>query len=154
MRAHEQRHRFSDRRQRPALFIASLVGSGVALSALGLAPSVPVAIVSGFFAGGTQAMFMSMTLALIQSSVDDEFRGRATSFYQMITLTPMALFGWGMGGLADVAEPRPLMTVSGVAFVLAMAVYAWLSPSLRSLFRPRGWQGRSIAAPAAVAQVS
>jgi hypothetical protein len=83
---------------------------------------------------------MSMTLALIQSSVDDDFRGRATSFYQMITLAPMAVFGWGMGGLADVTEPRPLMVVSGIAFLVAMAAYAASSPWLRRLFDPAGWQ--------------
>ena len=133
--------RLSGLRYRPALFAASLVGSGLALSAMATASSLTVALVSGFFAGSTQAMFMSMTLALIQSSVGDDFRGRATSFYQMITLTPMALFGWGMGGLADVTEPRPLMIVSGLVFLLAMAAYAARSGWLRSLLRGTGWQG-------------
>jgi MFS family permease len=143
--------RFSGWRYRPALFVVSLVGSGAALSALGAAPSVPVALVSGFFAGATQAMFMSMTLSLIQSSVADEYRGRATSFYQLITLTPMALFGWGMGGLADVTEPRPLMMVSGVVFILAMAVYAGRSRWLRSLLRGWGWRQEAEATAGAAA---
>jgi MFS family permease len=133
----------SEPRHRPALFVVSLVGSGLALAALGAAPSITFAIMCGFFAGGTQAMFMSMALALIQSSVGNEFRGRATSFYQMITLTPMALFGWGMGGLADITEPRPLMIAGGVAFVIAMAVYTGISPWLRGLFRPQSWQQAS-----------
>jgi uncharacterized membrane protein YfcA len=90
-------------------------------------------------------MFMSMTLALIQGSVDNQFRGRATSFYQMITLAPMAIFGWGMGGLADITEPRPLMEVSGVLFLLAMAAYALWSPWLRRLFVPAGWKVAPIA---------
>jgi hypothetical protein len=98
-----------------------------------------VAGTTGFVAGGTQAMFMSATLALVQSSVGNEFRGRATSLYQMITLTPMALFGWGMGGLADIVEPRPVMVAGGALFLVAMAVYAWRSPWLRGLFRPDGW---------------
>ena len=96
-------------------------------------------MILGFLVGSSQAMFMSMTLAIIQSSVADEFRGRATSFYQMITLTPMALFGWGMGGLADVTEPRPLMVALGIAFIIAMATYALSSSWLRGLFRPTGW---------------
>jgi MFS family permease len=131
--------RWSGERYRPALFAVSLVGSGLGLSVLALAPSTVQALVAGFVAGGTQAMFMSLTLALIQSSVENEFRGRATSFYQMITLTPMAAFGWGMGGLADVTDPRPLMVVGGTVFLLVMAVYAWRSPWLRGLFRPGGW---------------
>jgi MFS family permease len=131
--------RLSGERYRPVLFAVSLVGSGVGLSVLGFAPDTTVAYFAGFVAGGTQAMFMSVTLALIQSSVGNEFRGRATSLYQMITLTPMALFGWGMGGLADVVEPRPLMVAGGVLFLVAMAVYAMRSPWLRGLFGPDGW---------------
>lgn len=131
--------RWSDERYRPALFALSLVGSGLGLSVLALAPNTTVALAAGFVAGGTQAMFMSLTLALIQSSVGNEFRGRATSLYQMITLTPMALFGWGMGGLADITDPRPLMLVGGGLFLVVMAVYAWRSPWLRGLFRPDGW---------------
>ena len=98
-----------------------------------------VAIASGFFVGATQAVFMSMALALIQGSVDDEFRGRATSFYQMITMAPMAIFGWGMGGLADITEPRPLMIVSGIGFLVVMAVFLFTSPWLRALFGVRAW---------------
>lgn len=129
----------SDMRHRPALFTVSLIGSGLALSTLGAAPGVPLALVAGFLAGGTQAMFMSMTLALIQSSVENRFRGRATSVYQMITLSPMAVFGWGMGGIADITEPRPLMVISGAAFLAVMAAYALRSSWLRGLFRPDGW---------------
>jgi MFS family permease len=138
----------SARRYRPALFLISLVGSGASLTAMALAPSVSVALVAGFFVGSTQAAFMSMTLALIQSSVEDEFRGRATSLFQMITLAPMAVFGWGMGGLADITQPRPLMAVSGVAFLIGMAVYAILSTPLKQLFSVAGWgQNRLAIAP-------
>src|SRR5487761_616212 len=130
---------FADPRHRPALFAYAIVFSGVALSILGATTSAGYALVFGFLVGSSQAMFMSMTLAIIQSSVGDEFRGRATSFYQMITLTPMALFGWGMGGLADVTEPRPLMIALGIAFIVAMGIYALSSSWLRGLFRPMGW---------------
>ena len=130
---------FADARYRPALFAYAIVFSGVALSLLGATSSAGYALILGFLVGSSQAMFMSMTLAIIQSSVADEFRGRATSFYQMITLTPMALFGWGMGGLADVTEPRPLMVILGLSFIVAMGIYALLSSWLRGLFRPIGW---------------
>ncbi|MGA7911621.1 MAG: MFS transporter, partial [Candidatus Dormiibacterota bacterium] len=130
---------FAGPRYRPVLFGYAIVFSGVALSLLGATSSASYALILGFLVGSSQAMFMSMTLAIIQSSVADEFRGRATSFYQMITLTPMALFGWGMGGLADVTEPRPLMVILGISFIVAMGIYALLSSWLRGLFRPVGW---------------
>lgn len=142
---------FSGREYRAALFIFSLVGSGVSLAIMGASQSVPMAVVTGFFVGGTQAMFMSMALALIQGSVEDEFRGRATGVYQMITLAPMAIFGWGMGGLADVTEPSPLMVASGLAFVMVMGALAIFSPWLRTLFRAGGWAyGRPAVATTAV----
>lgn len=136
--------RFSAPEYRAGLFAFSLVGSGVSLSIMGATQTVPIAVLTGFFVGGTQAMFMSMALALIQGSVEDEFRGRATSLYQMITMAPMAIFGWGMGGLADITEPSPLMVASGFGFVVLMAGLAFLSPWLRALFRAGGWTyGRS-----------
>ena len=141
---------FSGRPYRPALFVYSMLVSGVALSMLGVATNAGYAVVIGFLVGSSQAMFMSMTLAVIQSSVDDRFRGRATSIYQMITLTPMALFGWGMGGLADIAEPRPLMVACGIGFLVAMGIYAAASPRLRALFRADGWTLPSHAQHAAV----
>lgn len=135
-------------RHRPRIFFVSLVGSGLFLTAMAAARDNLLAIGLGFFVGGTQAVFMSMTLALIQGSVDNSFRGRATSVYQLITLTPMALIGWGMGGLADVVEPRPVMFVSGICFVAAMALFGSLSPWLRRLFRADGWQGAAPDVPA------
>ena len=131
---------FSGPRPRAVLFVYALVFSGIALALLGLTRGAAFALVLGFLVGSSQAMFMSMTLAIIQSSVEDEYRGRATSFYQLITLTPMALFGWGMGGLADITEPRPLMIAAGIAFIVAMAVYGFYSSWLRGLLRPTGWQ--------------
>jgi MFS family permease len=132
-------------RLRSTLFAISLAGSGISLAVMGAAGSVPLAVISGFFVGSTQAMFMSMALALIQGSVEDDFRGRATSVYQMITGAPMAVFGWGMGGLADITEPRPLMIASGVAFVVLMGLWVVRSQWLRTLFRADVWTYREVA---------
>src|SRR5438046_149610 len=137
---------FASPRNQPFWFVYALVFSGVALALLGATTSVTYALVFGFLVGSSQAMFMTMTLAIIQSSVENEFRGRATSFYQMITLTPMALVGWGMGGLADISEPRPLMITLGIVFIIVMAIYAVSSSWLRGLLRPSGW----VAVPASV----
>src|SRR5204863_9617814 len=48
----------SGHRYRPAIFVVALVGSGVSLAVMGATPAVGVALVAGFFVGGTQAMFM------------------------------------------------------------------------------------------------
>jgi len=140
---------FSGPRPRAALFVYALVFSGIALTLLGVTRNAGFALALGFLVGSSQAMFMSMTLAIIQSSVEDEYRGRATSFYQLITLTPMALFGWGMGGLADITEPRPLMIAAGIAFILSMVVYGFFSSWLRGLLGPTGWRPLAVAGEAA-----
>ena len=131
---------FSGPRHRAVLFVYALVLSGIALTLLGITRSAASALILGFLVGSSQAMFMSMTLAIIQSSVGDEYRGRATSFYQLITLTPMALFGWGMGGLADITEPRPLMIAAGIAFIVSMVIFGFFSSWLRGLLAPMGWR--------------
>lgn len=136
---------FSGPRYRAVLFVYALVVSGISLTLLGITRSAGSALVLGFLVGSSQAMFMSITLAIIQSSVEDEYRGRATSFYQLITLTPMALIGWGMGGLADITEPRPLMIVAGIAFILSMGIYVSFSSWLRGLLRPAGWRPMPVA---------
>ena len=141
---------FAGRRSRPALFAYAMVFSGAALALLGATTHAGSAVILGLLVGSSQAMFMSMTLVIIQSSVDDEFRGRATSFYQMITLTPMALFGWGMGGLADIAEPKPLMIGCGIAFLVVVAVYVAISRQLRALFSSGGWAVKPRVIPAQV----
>ena len=140
---------FSAPRHRAVLFVYALVVSGIALALLGITRSAASALVLGFLVGSSQAMFMSMTLAIIQSSVEDEYRGRATSFYQLITLTPMALIGWGMGGLADITEPQPLMIAAGIAFLVSMVIYAFFSSWLRGLLRPMGWRPVSAAGESA-----
>ena len=140
---------FSGPRHRAVLFVYALVFSGIALTLLGVTRSAGSALILGFLVGSSQAMFMSMTLAIIQSSVEDEYRGRATSFYQLITLTPMALFGWGMGGLADITEPRPLMIAAGIAFIVSMGIYGFFSSWLRGLLRPTGWRPVPAAAESA-----
>ena len=132
--------KFSGPRHRAVLFVYALVLSGIALTLLGITRNAGPALILGFLVGSSQAMFMSMTLAIIQSSVDDEYRGRATSFYQLITLTPMALFGWGMGGLADITEPRPLLIAAGIAFVVSMVIFGSFSSWLRGLLGPMGWR--------------
>ena len=140
---------FSGPRPRATFFVYALVFSGIALTLLGVTRSAGFALALGFLVGSSQAMFMSMTLAIIQSSVEDEYRGRATSFYQLITLTPMALFGWGMGGLADITEPRPLMIAAGIAFILSMVVYGFFSSWLRGLLGPTGWRPLAVAGESA-----
>jgi hypothetical protein len=59
----------------------------------------------------------------------------------------MAVFGWGMGGLADITQPRPLLVASGIVFMAVMAAYAAFSPRMRRLFSAGGWHPPAHALP-------
>jgi hypothetical protein len=84
-------------------------------------------------------MFMSVTLALLQEWARDEYRGRVTSVYNLLSGGPMALMGWGDGGLADVYPPALVLVASGLVFIVAVAMMAGRSAELRRLFGRAGW---------------
>jgi hypothetical protein len=50
-----------------------------------------------------------------------------------------------MGGLADITQPRPLLAVGGVAFLVVMAMYAIFSAPLKQLFSAAGWAQQRLA---------
>jgi hypothetical protein len=93
-----------------------------------------MAIASAFLVGASQTMFMSVTLAAVQEWARDEYRGRVTSVYNLLSGGPMALMGWGDGGLADVYPPAFVLVASGLAFLGVMAVMAIRFQSVRRLF--------------------
>ena len=123
----------SARHRGPWLLVTGAV-SGLSLSILGLAKEPVMAIASAFLVGASQTMFMSVTLAAVQEWARDEYRGRVTSVYNLLSGGPMALMGWGDGGLADVYPPAFVLVASGLAFLGVMAVMAIRFQSVRRLF--------------------
>ena len=123
----------SARQRGPWLLVTGAV-SGLSLSILGLAREPVMAIASAFLVGASQTMFMSVTLATVQEWARDEYRGRVTSVYNLLSGGPMALMGWGDGGLADVYPPAFVLVASGLAFLGVMAVMAIRFQSVRRLF--------------------
>jgi hypothetical protein len=83
-------------------------------------------------------MFMSVTLSMVQEWARDEYRGRVTSVYNLLSGGPMALMGWGDGGLADVYPPALVLVASGLVFLLVMAAMAARSTEVRRLFTASG----------------
>jgi hypothetical protein len=98
-----------------------------------------LAVAAAFLVGSSQTMFMSITLALLQQWARDAYRGRVTSVYNLLSGGPMALMGWGDGGLADVYPPALVLVASGLVFVLALGLLAGRSVELRRLFGRSGW---------------
>jgi hypothetical protein len=123
----------SARYRGPWLLVTGVV-SGLALSILGIAREPTLAIVAAFLVGASQTMFMSVTLAMVQEWARDEYRGRVTSVYNLLSGGPMALMGWGDGGLADVYPPALVLIISGLAFLVVMALMAFRFTEVRRMF--------------------
>src|ERR671936_1131561 len=121
-------------RHRGPLLLVTGVVSGLSLAVLGLAREPVLATIAAFLVGASQTMFMSVTLSMVQEWAKDEYRGRVTSVYNLLSGGPMALMGWGDGGLADVYPPAFVLIASGIAFIAVVAIIATRSAELRRLF--------------------
>ncbi len=116
-------------------FAASGVGSGLAMVLLGTAAGSAMVLVGGFLAGLTQASYMTMSAALIQRIVTDEYRGRVMSFYIMIAAGHMAILNLGYGWTAEFTDVRVLLVGPGDAWIVIFALAVGLLPGVRSLVR-------------------
>ncbi|MEL7207016.1 MAG: MFS transporter, partial [Actinomycetota bacterium] len=120
-------------RNRGAVFTAVAFGSGLAMVIMGTA-TTPVAVVAGaVLAGLTQASYMTMSAALIQKIVSDEFRGRVMSLYIMIAAGHMAILNLGFGRAADDIDVRLLLVVPGLAWIGVLVASLAVVPELRWL---------------------
>lgn len=120
-------------RTRGYIFAAVGIGSGLAMIIMGTA-TTPFFIVAGaVLAGLTQASYMTMSAALIQRVVTDDYRGRVMSFYLMIAAGHMAILNLGFGRLAETIDVRILLVGPGVAWTLIFAGSIGVVGEVRSL---------------------
>lgn len=122
-------------RVRGAVFAGVGVGSGLAMVVLGLAATPVVVILGAMLAGLTQASYMTMSAALIQEIVTDDFRGRVMSLYLMIAAGHMAILNLGYGRLAEVIDVRILLVGPGLAWTLIFALSSVGLGEVRNLVR-------------------
>ncbi len=79
---------------------------------------------------------MASSNTVLQTLVDDDKRGRVMSFYAM-TFAGMAPFGsLAAGALGNALGAPRTVLISGLAGLLAAAVFAWYLPHLQRLARP------------------
>ena len=142
---------------RGRLLLFTGIASGLSLPVLGLAGSLPIAILGAALAGSSQAMFMALSSVMIQAVVPDAIRGRVMSLYAMFAGGIMSLMILANGLAADVVSVRFLLTIPGILFAIAMVVWAFGMPRLRATLKHGGLveEGRIMAAAhAAAARVS
>lgn len=123
----------SAERLRGQLYLVTAVLSGLSLSALGVSRSEIAAAVAIVLVGASQAMFMTLSLAHIQSDVTEAMRGRAVGAYFVLATGVMALANWLYGVLAASIRPASLMLVLGLAFIVVVAGYLLRSQTFRRI---------------------
>lgn len=102
---------------------------GIALIAFGLSSSVVASISLIVVVGLICGIYSTMNDTLIQSTVDDEYRGRVSATYSMIWgLSPVG--GLIAGSLANVVGVQWAVAICGI-LVLAYLPYLWFFTPLR-----------------------
>lgn len=131
-----------DQRMQGRLMAMAGVGSGLSMVVLGLATLPAVAVIGAMLAGATQATYMALSAAFVQSVVPDALRGRVLALYAMLGAGNMAFLNFGFGWLADGVGTRVLLIVPGLIWTAIFVTASFTVPELRALlgtgtFRPR-----------------
>jgi MFS family permease len=120
---------------------------GTSLIAFSATTNVWVAAVLLAFTGGGFMVQMASTNTIIQTIVDEQFRGRVMAFYTM------AFFGTSpigslFGGMAADRVGAPMtVRIGGVICLLCAGWFAYMLPSIRTFVRPIYVKRGIIAAP-------
>jgi MFS family permease len=116
-------------RVRGRLYLASAVGSGLAIALLGLTRAPAAAVAASLAVGACQSMFMTISFAEVQERSSDEFRGRVSAIYLLLAGGAMAIGNWVYGFLGASEAPAHILVAMGATFtVLFLAVAAGSDP--------------------------
>ena len=114
----------------PLTAVVSSLGNVV----LGIAPSLPIAMLGTVVIGVSHTGFMTIATIMIQPVAPDGLRGRITSIYLIHAGGIMGFSYLANGALADVFEPTWILTVGGLSF-LGVVVASLFIPTPRRLYR-------------------
>jgi MFS family permease len=120
---------------------------GAALVAFSTAGSVWLAALLLAVAGGGFIVQMASTNTIIQTIVDENFRGRVMGFYTMAFLGTVPIGSLIAGIAADRVGAAATIRTGGLICLVAGAWFAYRLPSLRALVRPLYIERGIIAAP-------
>ncbi len=111
---------------RTVLFWVSAVVSGLSLAWLGSSSTPVSSIVAILVVGSSQAVFMTITIAIVQESTVEAVRGRVTGVYLVLASGLMSLANWLYGALGVSISPRFIMLTTGLLFTIIVAAYWYL----------------------------
>ncbi len=107
---------------RGRLLLTMGVASGASMLGLAASHSMAMAVSATAAMGASQAGFMAIGNAIVQTLAPDHMRGRITGLDQINIGGTMALMNLANGIAADSVGPAPLLTFLGLGFVGVMAV--------------------------------
>ena len=116
---------------RGRLFLLTALFSSLGIVVLGLAPSLPIAVLGTVVIGVSQTGFMTLATMMIQSEAPDAFRGRITSIYLIHAGGIMSFSYFANGVLADVFAPSWILTVGGLAYLGVVVASLFMSTPRR-----------------------
>lgn len=115
------------------LFVTG-IGSSLGVLILATAPSIYFGLLGAFIMGLTQAPFMSLSTAYIQSVVPDEIRGRIGSLFTIAALSLMAIANLSYGTLADSFGSQLVLLIPPLIFLVVILLFLVGLKSMRALF--------------------
>ena len=120
---------------RGRFLLISGVLSGASMLVLALSGSVTVALIGVAAMGGSQAAFMAIGSAMVQSLAPDGMRGRISGLNQINVGGTMAMVNLGNGFAADAYGAANVLWVMGLGFLAFVAISLMVSSSLRAIYR-------------------
>lgn len=127
----------ADRMRRSVVASYGIVGLGLTVVALGLAPGYGVGVTAMFVMGLTYLLLATSLNTGVQARVEDEFRGRVMAIYLSSLLLGVPLGALIQGKVAEWAGLRAVVVGSGLLLLgyaaWAMLRYARLRPLDESL---------------------
>jgi MFS family permease len=120
------------------IYVLAAVCNGLALIMFALTVQPMLALVFAFFTGMCGTLVAGMGNNMIQTTVDDAYRGRIMSLWGLLFIGLMPIGQLALGAIGSLLGIREALVVGG-AITLAAGVYAWLRvPVLRDWrSRPR-----------------
>lgn len=108
--------------------------SGASMLILASANDLPSAMLGAAAMGGTQAAFMAIAGAMVQSLTPDAMRGRITGFSHIIIGGTMAVLNLVNGFAADIFGVSNVLWVLGLGFAVIVIASLAIGP-LRNIYR-------------------
>jgi MFS family permease len=105
---------------------------GLAVAALGAAPTFPVALLVMVIAGGGSSAFQALNNSLVLSHSDSAYHGRMQSL-MMLSFSGFGLAALPLGVVADAIGIRQTLGIMGGVAVATMGVYVLVRRRIRRL---------------------